>query len=360
MAKPLELTSLKWPFVTLASLLALATLYAVWDEARARRPWKDLQEDFQKLSERRLRADLARAEKRLASSEAKKELDAARAELAAAEAAIGGSGEQRKGYDQLRAAEEKAKVAEGEAKLFLGFEKSEADGLYYQVREARHEGSPEEKALLARLDAQQKLIAQKTAAYAQAREAREKAALARAALEKRAAAARARVEALEKPVREIQAKLAAFSGFGAKGTELTQYWVRALPNSWGSETVDRCHVCHVAIDKAGFSAPGEVLDARKAGLPANELRMQYAVDDEVIDGYQAVHDKLCEEVALPSPVTPFGGQPKVEPPPAVDPAKATECRPVETYRRWLALSAAYCGSGDRALARTGFLLRDGK
>jgi cytochrome c2 len=360
LAKPLELTSLKWPFVALAALLALATVYAVWDEARARRPWKTYQEQFQRLSERRLRADVARAEKRLDAPEAKKQLEAARAELAAAEAAIGGSAEQRKAYEALRAAEERAKVAEAEAKLYLGFEKSKADGLYYQVREARHEGSAEEKALLATLDGQQQVIGRKAAAYAQAREAREKATAARAAVEKRATAARARLEALEKPVRELRAKLDAATGLGAKGTELTQYWVRAVPNSWGSETVDRCHVCHVSIDKAGLSTPAEVLDARKAGLPAKDLGMQYAVDDEVMDGYQAVHDRICEEVALPSPVTPFGGHPKAEPPPPVDPARATECRPVETYRRWLALSAAYCGSGDRALARTGFLLRDAK
>ncbi|MFL5301464.1 MAG: hypothetical protein ACJ79R_14085, partial [Anaeromyxobacteraceae bacterium] len=361
MAKPLELSSLKWPFAGLAALLALATLYAIWDEARARRPWKGYQEEFQQVAERRLRGELSRAEARLASPESKKELDAARAELAAAEAAVAGSTEQRKAYDALRAAEEKAKQGEAEAKLFLGFEKSEADALFYGVREARHEGSPEEKVLLAKLEAKQKIIAEKGAVLARAREAREKATAARAAVERRATAARARLDALEKPVRELQVKVAAFGGLGGgKGTELQQYWLRSLPNSWGAETVDRCQNCHTAVDKAGYSAPAEVLEAKKAGLAPADMKAQFALDDEVVEAYQAVHDKICEEVALPGPVVPFGGHPRVDPPAPVEPAAATECRPVATYRSWLALSAAYCASGERALARTGFLLQDAK
>ena len=63
--KPLELESLKWPFVGLAVLLALTSLWAVFDEVFARRPWKDYQRDFFKLEARHLRDDLARYEKQL-------------------------------------------------------------------------------------------------------------------------------------------------------------------------------------------------------------------------------------------------------------------------------------------------------
>ena len=47
--KPLELQSLKWPFVGLAVLLALCTGWAVYDEVFPRRPWKAYQREFFQL-----------------------------------------------------------------------------------------------------------------------------------------------------------------------------------------------------------------------------------------------------------------------------------------------------------------------
>jgi hypothetical protein len=75
--KPLELQSLKWPFVGLAVLLALSTLWAVYDEVVPRRPWKNYQREFFKLDEAHARADLDRARKRLETPETKQKLDAA-------------------------------------------------------------------------------------------------------------------------------------------------------------------------------------------------------------------------------------------------------------------------------------------
>ena len=63
--KPLELQSLKWPFVGLAVLLALTTGWAVYDEVVPRRPWKVYQREYFKLEEGHLRADKERAQKRL-------------------------------------------------------------------------------------------------------------------------------------------------------------------------------------------------------------------------------------------------------------------------------------------------------
>ena len=60
--KPLELQSLKWPFVGLAILLALCTGWAVWDEVVPRRPWKNYQREFFKLEESHLKADRERAQ----------------------------------------------------------------------------------------------------------------------------------------------------------------------------------------------------------------------------------------------------------------------------------------------------------
>src|ERR1700749_2821234 len=108
--KPLELQSLKWPFVGLAVLLALTSAWAVYDEVFSRRPWKDYQREFFKLDESHLRADRARAQKRLEDPQTKKELEIAKAEYKAATDAISGNPEQRKEYEAAVKAEEDAKV----------------------------------------------------------------------------------------------------------------------------------------------------------------------------------------------------------------------------------------------------------
>jgi len=146
--KPLELQSLKWPFVGLAVLLALSSAWAVYDEVFSRRPWKDYQREFFKLEESHLKADRDRAQKRLDDPETKKQLEAARAEYKSATDAISGNAEQRKEYDAAVKAEEDAKVKEAEAKLYLGFDKSDQDAVYYLLREARHEDDEKQEAKL--------------------------------------------------------------------------------------------------------------------------------------------------------------------------------------------------------------------
>jgi cytochrome c2 len=359
-AKPLEQLSLKKPFVYLAAALALSTAWAVWDEVHSRRPWKDYQSEFFALSESHLRADLARAEKRLEAAETKKKLEAARADLEAAQDALTGSSEQRKAYEAALSAEAKAKQAESDAKLYLGFEKSEADAIYYLVREARHEGGKGEAEEKMRLDAKNAEIARRAKVHAEAKAALAAASAARVAFEKRRDDAQAAVAAILKPAADLEKKLAAYTAFPGKTPVMEQYWLPALPNSWGSETVDRCNNCHAGVDKAGFSSPAEVLEAKKAGMAANDFRIQFGVDDEVADAYQVVHDKICEEIPLPGAAVPIGGNPRVQDPEPVDPKAATECRPVVTYRRWLEMSEAYCGKSQRWLAKTGFLLKDRK
>src|SRR3954469_16989916 len=164
--KPLELQSLKWPFVGLAVLLALSTLWAVYDEVVPRRPWKNYQREFFKLDEAHARADLDRARKRLETPETKQKLDAAKAELDAATKAMSGSPEQRRAYDAAVKADEEARIKEAEAKLYLGFEKSEQDAIYYKLREARHEKHTKEEAeLQKRFDELQRRIDEKQRLY---------------------------------------------------------------------------------------------------------------------------------------------------------------------------------------------------
>src|SRR5947208_853 len=153
--RPLELQSLKWPFVGLAVLLALSSVWAVYDEVVPRRPWKNFQREFFQLEEAHLKADRERARKRLEAPETKQQL-----------------------------------------------------------------------------------------------------------------------EAIEKPIQDIDKRLEAYAGLG-KFPQMEQYWIEPLKNSWGAATVDRCQNCHAGINKGGFSAPWEVLEAKKANISDADMKAQY-------------------------------------------------------------------------------------
>src|SRR2546423_15679887 len=135
--KPLELQSLKWPFVGLAVLLALCTGWAVYDEVFPRRPWKGYQREFFQLEENHLKADLARAEKRLEVADAKAKREALRKDLQAATAAISGNPEQRRAYDAAVEGDDEARIQETEAEAYLGVDKSRPDKVQYQLRQER-------------------------------------------------------------------------------------------------------------------------------------------------------------------------------------------------------------------------------
>jgi len=356
--KPLELQSLKWPFVGLAILLALTTAWSLYDEVVARRPWKTFQREFFKLDEAHLKADRDRAQKRLESPETKKELEALRNELKIASDAISGNPEQRREYDAAVKADDEARIKEAEAKLYLGFDKSEQDAVYYLLREARHENkAKEEQELQKKFDDWQKKIDDKTRIYNAAIEFHKATTARRLAFVKRRDDAQAKIAALEKPVAEIDKRLEAYGGLG-KFPAMEQYWISNLKNSWGAETVDRCQNCHVAINKGGYSAPWEVLEAKKAKLPQADMIGQFAIDNEVIESYQQARDKLCEDLPPPPAAIPIGGYtPPAEPAP-MDPAQATECRPAAAWNKWMEMAEAFCGPNARYLARTKVVLKD--
>jgi len=358
--KPLELQSLKWPFVGLAVLLALSSAWAVYDEVFSRRPWKDYQREFFKLEESHLKADRDRAQKRLDDPETKKQLEAARAEYKSATDAISGNAEQRKEYDAAVKAEEDAKVKEAEAKLYLGFDKSDQDAVYYLLREARHDDDEKQEAKLQKkFDEWQAKIDEKNKIYNAAIEDHKRKTAARLAFVQRRDAAQAKIDAIEKPIQDIDKRLEAYSGLG-KFPQMEQYWIKNLKNSWGSETVDRCQNCHVAINKGGYTAPWEVLEAKNAKMSEADMKAQYALDKEVIDAYQGIHDKICEDVPPTPEAIPFGGAPAVAEPTPMDPAQATVCRPRDQWRKWMDLAEAYCGPHAHWFAKTKVVTKDAK
>jgi len=340
--KPLELESLKWPFVGLSVLLALSAGWAVYDEVFARRPWKNYQREFFALESKHMRADLVRIEKRLADPAVKTQRDAAVAEFKNATDAVSGNAQQRKAYDDAVRADEQAKIGEDDGKLNLGFEKSEADATYYLLREARHEGhKAEEEHLQKKMGEHDAKIKNLTDLYQAAIKRHQEATKARLAFVARREAAQASLDKFDKPAVQLKEKIATSDG---KWPAMDQYWIEGLKNSWEGPTVDRCQNCHAGVNKGGFSAPWEVLEARKAKMPAADFISQFAVDPEVVDEYQTVYDKLCERTAEEPVMMPVGGwRPSPEAPARTD-YKATDvCRSRAAYEELLDKSGAYCG-----------------
>src|SRR5205823_7179049 len=189
--------------------------------------------------------DLDRAKKRLEDPETKKKLEAAKADLDAATKAITGNADQRRAYDQAVKADDEARIKEAEAKLYLGFDKSEQDAVYYKLREARHEArAKEEERLQHDFDEWQKKIDEKQKIYANAIEHHKQATLARQGFQERKDKAQAQIDAFEKPIQDLEKRIEAVRG---KWPEMEQYWISGLKNSWGAETVDRCQNCHSAV-----------------------------------------------------------------------------------------------------------------
>src|SRR5437868_15336501 len=110
--RPLELQSLKWPFVGLAVLLAFSSLWAVYDEVVPRRPWKNFQREFFQLEEAHLKADRERAQKRLGPPDTKQQLEPARAAFKAATEALSGNRQQHCDYQAVRTAQGAVRVKE--------------------------------------------------------------------------------------------------------------------------------------------------------------------------------------------------------------------------------------------------------
>src|SRR5260370_35383166 len=81
----------------------------------------------------------------------------------------------------------------------------------------------------------------------------------RLAFVKRRDDAQAKLDALEKPIQEIDKRLEAFRGIG-KLPAMGQYWIQNLKNSWEAETADTCQDSQRAPNKVVYSAPGEHLD----------------------------------------------------------------------------------------------------
>src|SRR5207244_5007066 len=131
-----------------------------------------------------------------------------KADLDSATKAITGNAEQRRAYEQAAKADDDARIKEAEAKLYLGFDKSEQDAIYYKLREARHEGrAKEEEELQRKYDEWQKSIDEKQKIYSNEIEHHRQTTLARQGFQERKDKAQAQIDAFEKPIADLEKRI---------------------------------------------------------------------------------------------------------------------------------------------------------
>ena len=343
--KPLELQSLKWPFVLLAALLSLSTAWAVYDELFTRRPWQDYQREYYKLDVERIHQQIEVVNARLALPENKAKVDKLKAELQAAQDAVGGNAQQRADYDKALAAVETAKIRTFDAKQDLAFSKSLSDAEYYNFREARHEKeSKEYEAAKAKLDALDRQIAERNVGF-------DKATADQKALQDRVQGFLARRDGFQKQLDAIDAELIQLQKKADKAAdespELTQYWIPDLKNPEGGPTVDRCQDCHAGVAKGGFSRPHEIILAKAEGVSDDDLSLRFDVKPEQEVKLEATAMAICQNVpAVAPPDVPGLATPEETPTPP-DAAAATACVPRARLDTWKELARDYCGGADK-------------
>lgn len=329
MGTPVERQNLSYWFFILAALLALSTVWAVYDEFFPRRPWKLYQDKFFELERKKAEADLAFAKKGV---EARKDdLAKLKAQLGAAQQKLAGTE-----YAQWQKKQDALALDLADAKQGVAFRKSDLDAAYYQFRQAK-EGkdaagvkkwsdrlSQLSDAIAKNQGRQDKIAADYDAVTAQIDQVRSDV----STLEKK-------ISDIEDPVASAERKLAAANG---ESSHLEQYWIPRL------DKVDRCQVCHVAVDKCGYSQPWEVLALKahegEPGGPADDAAVakKFCVNDDDVAAYATVSAAFCEGDSVTADA-------------------ATECRDAKTLGEWENTSRLYCGPHS-AVAK--WVVKDGK
>ncbi|MGH8058150.1 MAG: hypothetical protein ACREOH_13095, partial [Candidatus Entotheonellia bacterium] len=156
---PDEERSLSRLFFIFSTILVAASLYVVWDETFARRPWKRFQTEFYTLEYQKLRVAVQAKEQ-----EVEPTLRDLAEKMRQAQAALDAN----PAYQQTRDELARVKVELGDVSQEQQFAKSRLDAEYYLYKKAEHEEGPEAaRKYKAEVDRLERLVASLTAPIGQ-------------------------------------------------------------------------------------------------------------------------------------------------------------------------------------------------
>ncbi len=247
-SQPVEKQSLRVTFFVTSMVLVVITGWAIWDEAKTRRPWKEYQLDFNRREYQMVADHLAAARAAFERPEVQAEYRKLLEELKKAEA-VGSSPAYREAEEGLRG----VKATLLEVQTQIQFIKSELDEARYWVEKAVFEGrdthGPE--AVVGTIEARLTPLERREAELSRRVEELEGRIR---TLTRPGEGIRVKIAALQEPVVALERRLEAIR---TRSLEVRQVVVEGLDRNEFKEAilrVDRCITCHMAADRAGFEA----------------------------------------------------------------------------------------------------------
>src|SRR5262249_9089633 len=323
MGKPVERQNHSVSCIILATLIAVCTAWAFYDEFLGRRPRRNFQERIFKYERDKAASEMRYYERKLDSGDIKVALDPEKPDqtttVAEAQKRLEeidrSLAKQRDELDRVRGELKTAEIEASDADLKVKLLKSEDDGQFYRFQHAEHEEA-NSRAKVNKLRAQGKQSdaesEERTAEdyrkkKEEAESEREKLAQRIKKAEEEAGQAsnklagvqeklkgkigeRERIKAASEAAKDplVTAK-ASLEAAAKKSPELSQYWLTTFDNS-----VDRCQNCHALIDKCGYSRPHEIVEGLAApNAKPEEVGTKYCVNPERLEHYQQTAVEVC-------------------------------------------------------------------
>jgi cytochrome c2 len=285
-----------WFFV-ISQLLMLSMIWLLYQEffsnlyLGGRRPWKDIQLGWFEVEKERAERNFAAEERWLAEGSAEIDgeevklsdrRDLLRKEIDDLEGGIIRTAK-RVEFERLKTELQRAELEVKDQEVVVAFAKADEDEMYYWYRNAKHHGHPfeEEKA---RYEAAHEVVVagqQKYDLFTAKRDA----------LLDQVGLIKKELDAKKKALEDLEAELTkaqrALDATRDRWTGIEQFWNQEI------ELVDRCHTCHMAYDKCGFTSPKEILwGILEQNLAAQDLTTRFCLTREEIAKYMEVAEKV--------------------------------------------------------------------
>ncbi|MBI3988000.1 MAG: c-type cytochrome, partial [candidate division NC10 bacterium] len=246
--RPAERTSLRFWFFFWSMVLLGATAWAIWDEAKVRRPWKDYQREFHRLEYQRILTEYEKAKEQFQAPETKQTLENLQEKLIQAEGRIGGPEYQKARHDLEVLKNRLADVSQS-----WQFTKSELEEAYYWYEKALPEGDRDKvqrrKVEVDRLTERERGLNREVEELTKRVEAQSRTVK---QFTQDVEEVKGKIAELQAPLIDLQRRLEVIKN---RPLEVKQVVIEGLDVNEFKQPiarVDRCMTCHLGIDRPGF------------------------------------------------------------------------------------------------------------
>lgn len=300
-------------FFVISSLMMLSTVWLVYQEFFTRRPWKEYQTRWFTVALERAKTNLESEKlfikegviitKDDEGEEEEFEVGPRIVELNKLIADLEGgivNSPKRIELGRLKSERDTAEIAVKDAEIQVAFTKAAEDEYYYYYRrDKHHDDAAGEAKHQKRVEEIQADVAARQIEYDAAVKFRD-------GVVDKLNAIRAELAAAKKELADLSLGLAgAQRAYDTVPQGIAKYTSWEILQHWNQdiELVDRCHTCHMGIDKCGFSAPREILaDAVKNGTTQAALRKTYCITRQeaaaYFDAAESIVDSFGEDEEL--------------------------------------------------------------